>query len=379
TVDVLEESGAQRRIVAAVRPELRRQVAALAEAGSLPLQLTERQQQRLRAGESIFLPAIHDDLLVRLGVNQRQLELIHALNLSGFMRVPMLTRGTLVGALTVGLAGSGRCFEQGDLESTEALARRAALAIDNARLYRDMQDAVQTRDAFLASASHDLRTPVTTIKAMAQVLQRRVPRGKSAAVLQDGLRTIDETAGRITALIDELLDLSRLQSGHPLELDRRPCDLVALVQHAVETSRQISSSRQIRVESEERTLTGLWDSLRLERVIDNLLSNALKYSPPDRDVVVRLAREPGPAGADSDLAVLRVQDFGIGIPAADLPHIFERFYRARNVSGRPGSGIGLAGAREIVVQHGGTIGVESSEGKGTAFTVRLPLTPPDDE
>jgi signal transduction histidine kinase len=119
-------------------------------------------------------------------------------------------------------------------------------------------------------------------------------------------------------------------------------------------------------------LVGIWDPLRLERVLGNLLGNAVKYSPAGGDVHVEIVRdEPG-------WAIVTVRDGGIGIPAADLPHVFERYHRAANVIGRfPGEGIGLPGAKQVVDQHGGTILITSTEGHGATFTVRLPLSPPD--
>jgi signal transduction histidine kinase len=128
-----------------------------------------------------------------------------------------------------------------------------------------------------------------------------------------------------------------------------------------------SDSHVVRFEPSVAELAGTWDSARLERVLANLLANALKYSPSGGEVLVEVSR-------DADWAVLSVADHGIGIPAADLPHIFERFRRASNVAGRiAGSGLGLAGARDIVEQHGGTIFVLSEEGRGSRFVVRLPL------
>jgi signal transduction histidine kinase len=118
-------------------------------------------------------------------------------------------------------------------------------------------------------------------------------------------------------------------------------------------------------------VVGEWDRMRLERVLDNLLSNAVKYSPQGGPIAIRVGREDDAGGA---WAVVSVRDDGIGVPAEDLPWIFERYRRAGNVAGRvAGTGIGLAGARQIVEQHGGTIGVESDEGQGTTVTVRLPL------
>src|SRR5262249_47299657 len=150
-------------------------------------------------------------------------------------------------------------------------------------------------------------------------------------------------------------------------------DLATLVRRAAERAR-VARRHGLRLDGVETSLEGLWDGPRLERVLDNLLENAVKYGPARREVRVRLARAPGPRG---EWAVLQVQACGMGIPAADLPYVFERFRRGSNVIGKiPGSGIGLAGAKQIVEQHGGAISVESEEGRGSTFTVRLPLEPP---
>ena len=177
----------------------------------------------------------------------------------------------------------------------------------------------------------------------------------------------------MVGLIDELVDVTRRQMGGGLELHRAPVDLAALVQGSVEAHCD-ASGRPIHLEVAVSELHADVDAARVGRVVGNLLSNALKYSPAESAIWVRLAPEDGAAGPE---AVLVVRDEGIGIPAADLAHIFDRFARAGNVVGRiQGTGIGLASARGIVEQHGGTIAVESTEGVGSTFTVRLPLADP---
>jgi signal transduction histidine kinase len=180
--------------------------------------------------------------------------------------------------------------------------------------------------------------------------------------------------------LDELLDAARLEAGQPLELRRAPTDAVALARRVAAEQQATTERHRVRVETALSELTGAWDAVRLGRVLDNLLANAIKYSPAGGEVVVTVAREDDPAGEDGAVgawAVLAVTDLGLGIPAADLPRIFERFRRAGNVAGRiGGTGIGLASARQLVEQHGGALTAESVEGAGSTFTVRLPLAGP---
>lgn len=224
----------------------------------------------------------------------------------------------------------------------------------------------QQRD-FLYAAAHDLKNPLTSIKGFAQILQRRLLRegALTAERSLDDIRRIDDTASRMTALITELLDTTRLQPGEMLDLDRRPTDLAALTRRVVQQVAEASPDHTLRVEV-EGAVVGNWDAFRLERVLANLLSNAVKYSPHGGEIVVTLRRE-GPN------AMLSVADQGLGIPEEDLPFIFERFARAGNVPDEvSGTGVGLAGVRQIVRQHNGDVTVESVPGHGSIFHVTLP-------
>jgi len=232
--------------------------------------------------------------------------------------------------------------------------------------------AEQDRVAFVDAATHDLKNPLTSLKARVQLLLRRIQRGQvlEPTALAAGLAAIDADATRMVTLIDELMDAAHLRTGQALTLTPVPTDLVALAHDCVADTRRRTTHTLV-VESSEPALVGVWDRPRLERVVQNLLDNAIKYSPRGGDIVLRTTCEDDPDG--KAWAVLSVQDNGVGIPAADLPHIFERFWRGSNVGGTVGAGIGLAGARQIVEQHGGTIAVASTEGKGSTVTVRLPL------
>ena len=167
-----------------------------------------------------------------------------------------------------------------------------------------------------------------------------------------------------------MVDVARLRGGQPLELRRQPVDLGGLARRAIEEADRIHEQHPIRLEATAEPVVGLWDGGRLERVVANLLGNAVKYSPEGGEVIVRIGREEAAGQAFASLAV---EDRGVGIPTADLAHIFEHYRRGRNVGTIVDSGIGLSGARTIVEQHGGTIAVRSTEGEGSVFTVRLPL------
>jgi PAS domain S-box-containing protein len=229
------------------------------------------------------------------------------------------------------------------------------------------------KDEFLAMVSHDLRSPVATIKGWAQLLirrTRRLPEPERDSWRHD-LATVETTAGRLASMIDELLDLTQLQLGRPLDLRRESVDLVALAKQTADEHQLRTETHVIEVQTVLDKLVGEWDRSRLERVLTNLLSNAVKYSPEGGRITVMVGREAGPSG---DFGILSVRDTGAGIPADDIPRIFDRFYRARNVPGRvPGTGLGLAAVQQLVQQHGGSIAVESAVGVGSTFVVRLPL------
>jgi excisionase family DNA binding protein len=291
-----------------------------------------------------------------------------------YLGVPVRSRsGEMLGGLFFGHPEAGM-FSQRSERLVTGIATWASIALDNARLYRDAVTAVHVRDEFLSSVSHDLKTPLTTIRGMTQVSRRRLQRLATEPTEQiaGSLNHVEQAAGKMTAMIDELLDLTRLESGRPLDLNCKPMDLLALIEQLADAHQRGAPEHPIRVQAGSECLTGEWDTIRLERVISNLLSNAIKYSPDGGSVTMTVRREDAADG--SAWARLCVEDEGIGIPAGELASIFERFRRGSNVPrGVSGAGIGLAGAKQIVEQHHGTIAVESQEGKGTRFTVRLPL------
>ena len=235
------------------------------------------------------------------------------------------------------------------------------------------------RDEFVAAAAHDLKNPLAAIRGQVFLLRRHTQRlvgeeaGGAAPVagLTRGLEAIDRAAARTLALLNALMDAVRLHAGEALELVRKPTDLVALTRDVVAAYQAGTDRHEIEVRAEEAELVGTWDGFRLERVLENLLSNAIKYSPGGGAIVVDVGRE---AGGDGAWAVVVVRDHGVGIPAADLRRVFQPYRRGRNAARvAPGTGIGLAGARRIVEQHGGAMAVSSVEGRGSTFAFRVPL------
>ncbi|HEY3061170.1 MAG TPA: ATP-binding protein [Chloroflexota bacterium] len=252
-------------------------------------------------------------------------------------------------------------------------AERNSLAADNVRL----EELVRAQGALITASAHDLKNALASITLRADLLQDVLddagPESTESGTLslRTGLTRIQATSSNMARHLDELLGLARKQAGHRLDLVREPMDLVALVRRVVAEYTEQPGLDGIQVTTTEAELIGEWDVWRLERMLRNLLGNAVKFSPHGGAISLRLRREHV---ADATWAVLAVGDQGLGIPDADLDAVFERFYRGANVRGLiAGSGIGLAGAQQIVQEHGGSLTVESREAVGSTFTVRLPL------
>ena len=275
-------------------------------------------------------------------------------NVTTERQVPVLVNGAPLRDQSGGLHGGVAVFQ--DISPIKELERQ--------------------KDAFLAAASHDLKNPLTAIKARAQILQRQALRMKGAESQRvvDGLRAIDGTATRLTAMINELLDVARLQMGRPLLLDRQPTDLAEISRQVIAELQPSTDRHDIEIKAPSESILGLWDRARLERVVSNLVSNAIKFSPEGGRIALVIR---GEEREGEPWVALEVHDEGVGIPTEDVPRIFERFYRGSNVAGAiEGTGLGLTGSRHIVEQHGGHLLVESQQGQGSVFTVLLPARAP---
>lgn len=450
--------------------------------------------QVIRSGHAELIPEIPEEMLKEVTSDPELLNILHDLGLRSSMCVPLKAHGQVLGAINLISAESGRYFDDQSLALAVELGTRAAMAVENASLYREahrsnaemaailaqMADAVMVADAsgvvtfaneaatrifghielgasiagsrpeaqlltmdgepigpdettlmravggetirqfhwqvrragmdlvletsavplhapdgssmgavtvsrditaqhdldrqkddFLIAASHDLKSPLTIIKGTAQLLELQAAREEAPLPIVRGLQKISATGTRMAEMVDEMLDVTRLQMGRPLALHPSDVDLVSLVQRICGAVQSSSERNPITVDTQEAELVGHWDALRIERVLLNLLDNGCKFSLPEQPVEVVLRRKG--VGIDG-WAILEVRDRGVGIPKQDLTLVFEQFVRGANVSGTiAGSGIGLAGVKQIVEQHGGSIDVESIENQGSTFTVRLPL------
>jgi signal transduction histidine kinase len=233
---------------------------------------------------------------------------------------------------------------------------------------RELVEANAAKDVFLGMASHELRTPLTILKGLAQILHRRFERAGSAELAP--LVRMEQAIHRMELHVNDLLNTSLVETGM-FVLHRRPCDLVALCQHLLEE--YLAEGEYVFLpEAPAQTMEVEVDVERISQVLFNLLSNARKYSPPGSQIIVKVERR------DQDY-VVSVQDQGVGIPAEQLPHLFDRFYRVPGVEVRTGSsvgvGLGLYIAQKIVEQHGGRIEVTSHPGEGSTFSIVLAARP----
>lgn len=235
--------------------------------------------------------------------------------------------------------------------------------------------AEQAQAMLVAMVSHDLRNPLFLVKGTVELLRQQLASGGSTSLerIAQDLQRVERAANHMDRVVDDLMDLVQLQNGQQLKLETAPTDLVALVKRVVDAYAFRTDAHRLEIRSQVMRLVGDCDERRIERVLGNLLDNAIKYSAGGGDIVVSIAREDR---LGVPWAVLSIADAGIGIEDDDLPHIFERFYRGQAIAGViPGSGVGLAGVRYSVERHGGHVEVDSQPGEGATFTVYLPLAP----
>ena len=369
-VDVVEGTQVRRVAVAHPNPAKRAMVEELERRYPTDPDGPGGVRQVIETGRSQIIPTIPSEMIEAAARDPEHLALIRELGLRSAAIIPLTARGQVLGAMTLAGADNGPVYREEDRAFLEDLGRRAAVAVDNARLLHEANEAIRLRDDFLAMASHDMRTPLQAILSNIQLAIRRAdgaghdaPEERRAAV-RENLERAEETTHRLSALVGDLMEVGMLRSGRDIGVVMGEFDLVQVATRIADAHQSIAPEHQIRVEGPS-ALSVHSDRVRVERVLDNLVANAVKYSPDGGDVTLEIAE------SDEGFTVA-VQDRGIGIPSAELGSVFEPFHRGSNVTGLRGIGLGLSGARAVMRQLGGDLTVTSTEGVGSTFLVTIP-------
>lgn len=330
------------------------------------LQWVEALRRKLaRCTKSVLHEQVTPEIIASLAIDDEHREILDRLAIRSVIQVPLVASGKPLGSMTLAWSEpSSHAYTRDDLELFEELAHRAALAVDNVRLYRDLKQAVQVRDDFLAAAGHELKTPLAALLMHIESIERQIQRNVVPSNLATRLEKAGRAGIRLERLIDELLDVSRITAGR-LKLEPEPVQLDELVREVVERFADQATSAECPIAVAAEPVAGVWDRLRIDQVVSNLVANALKYGR-GRPVEIAVTR-------GEDHAIVQVTDHGIGIAAAEQMKIFERFERAVESRAFGGFGLGLWIARQIVEASRGTIEVASAPNEGATFSVRLPL------
>jgi signal transduction histidine kinase len=318
----------------------------------------------LETGLPILLSDPGPDVMRPLTSDEEEYQLWLQLGIRSRIVVPLIARGQIIGAMIWFTVESERRYNEDDLKLAEQIASRAALAVDNSRLFKAAQVGVEARDRFIAMLGHELRNPLNSISIVAKLLQRESLSDERLTKLR---ALIGRETKQLTTLVEDLLDVSRVLAGK-MSLTLEPLDLTPLIRESVQSFEDMATQRELRltVSIADHPILIAGDPVRMHQVIANLLTNAIKYTEPAGTVEVSLREEEG-------FAIITVRDSGIGIPPEFLSSIFDPFTQAAELPPH-GLGLGLSVVRQVAELHGGTI-TASSEGlgKGSEFTVRIPL------
>lgn len=368
-VDVVEGDGGFTRLgIAHIDPEKEELIREETLFAAGVVSETHPVMRVLTTGRPDIVADISPELLATSAISERHLEILERLAPRSIICVALRVSGKVGGALTLVSSDSGRRYGRDDLAHAEELARRAALAVENARLFHEAGEATRARDEVLAVVAHDLRNPLSTILMSCSVLLDGLPpleANDTASAERRPLVLMRRAAERMQRLIQDLLDVKRIESGR-LGVEPRAEVLGSVITEAVDMLRPLAESNGLGLYDEvpPNLPLALIDPPRIQQVLSNLVGNAIKFTPRGGRVAVR-------AEALADGVRLAVSDSGPGIAADQLPHIFGRFWQAKRTD-RRGIGLGLAIAKGIVEAHGGRIWVESQLGKGSTFYFTVP-------
>lgn len=325
----------------------------------------------LTSGKGGLYPHIDGAWFEAVGQTPENVKLLRTLGARSMITVPLRYQDQTLGALTLYFGTSGRRHDERDLELAEEISRRAAAAIVNARLFKEAREAISVRDDFLSMAGHELRTPLTALQLQILSISKMIGQADGAEKIAARAEKAGRNVLRLSSLVNELLDISRISAGR-LRLEHVPMSLGEAVREVVQRHADELQRNGCEVRfSADPDSAGVWDRVRIEQVATNLLANAMKYGK-GKPIEIKVER-------DGDRVRLIVQDHGIGISPEDQQRVFQRFERAVSSRHFGGLGLGLWIARQLVDAHGGTIRVRSEKEQGATFEVELPSGPPEEE
>lgn len=361
-IDLRREDGSYERVAALhTDPGKADLVAELKRYTPAELKVSEERKTGEVIDQPIVYHEVSDSWIVRNAQDVEHLRLLRRLEPRSIMVVPLVARERRLGAMTLALTDPGRSYGLRDLELAQEVARRAATAIENARLYEETEEAVRSRDDVMTIVSHDLRNPINTISMTAELLRERRDDEEELRLLQ----IITRAAERMEQLISDLLDITRIEA-EGLKIEPTSLDPRALVEEAVEFQQPLAREKgvDLSVSTPGELPEVRADEGRVLQVFQNLIDNALKFTPAGGEIRVSAREEDGQLRFE-------VTDSGEGIGPDELPHLFDRFWQARE-SGRAGAGLGLAIVRGVIDAHGGAVEAESQPGIGTTISFTLP-------
>jgi PAS domain S-box-containing protein len=365
-IDLVDDSGQIRRAKVACSLEHKRELAE--EFARLPLggERAPILLQVLREGMKLLFATVASEHLEEWARNEEHLRLLRETGVRSLLWVPLLGRDRVLGGFCLASATPGWQYGEEDLLLAEELARRASLSLENTRLYGTAERAIAARDEVLAVVAHDLRNPLGAIIMQTAALKGHVGEPESRA--SKASERIERAAGRMKRLIQDLLDVTRVEAGQ-LALDRVPLSPRDLVAEALDEQRALAaaSSIELRAEVAEHVADLLVDRDRMLQVFENLIGNALKFTPAGGRITVGVVPQ-------ADAVLCYVRDTGSGVPTEEVPYLFDRFWQARRnrEKRRAGAGLGLAIVKGIVEAHGGRVWAESALDEGTTFYFTIP-------
>lgn len=366
-IDLLDERGKLQRVTSQVASK---KLAKLAQQMfDIPSDPKNKKAiyETVKTGSPILIETINNKWLSKASRLPRERRLIKKLKLRSVIFAPLTSRGKIIGALTLVSNNQEFSYTRDDLLLAEELASRAGTAVDKAKLFREAHEAIKLRDEFVSIASHELKTPLTSILLNLQLVQDKIKTATDKKADMDEIERLIEInisqGKRLSKLINDLLNSSVISSGR-LRIEKERINLKDVIDNTINKYEGRATRKRIFIKYNQKKIIGRWDAIRLEQVFTNLISNAVKYGKK-KPILITVSQI-------SDKAIIKITDKGIGIDTQDQPYVFDLFRRAVDPTSFKGLGIGLFISRQIVEAHGGSLTLESKINRGTTFIIELP-------